>query len=120
MLEDDLYFPSYDTQVKRLMSRSQVTTLVACDKEEPDIIYGWLCYESKAHNPLPALHYVFVKELARSGGVATALFTAAGVSLDSPFFYTFRTPASNAILQRHPAWRDNATYKPVLVRKPEP
>lgn len=51
------------------------TIVVACSKEAPDHIMGWLAYGDDFN--FPVLHYVFVKKDMRKGGVGTRLVRAA-------------------------------------------
>ncbi len=59
--------------VTRLIGRGAV--VVACS-DDPDEIYGWMCIDGRA------LHYVYVKELWRSKGVARALMASLPEALD--------------------------------------
>jgi GNAT superfamily N-acetyltransferase len=67
----DLFFSEQGHQgiVKNLLKRCPV--LVAHAPELPDEIYGWVCFDPAA------LHYVYIKELWRMKGVASALLDAA-------------------------------------------
>lgn len=56
------FFDDYVHVVRSLLARSQV--IVACLREEPDVVIGWMAIEGDA------LHYVLVKPRWRQLGVA--------------------------------------------------
>jgi GNAT superfamily N-acetyltransferase len=59
------------------------TALVTCAADDPDQILGFLVHEG------PVVHYLYVKELFRRKGLATALLDSA--QIPPVFFYTHRT-----------------------------
>lgn len=72
----ELYFSDagHHGVIDRLLRRPDAILSVACDTKDHDEIYGWACWSARA------LHYVYVKELWRRKGVASAL-VAKGPSL---------------------------------------
>jgi len=53
-------------------------TCVLCDADEPDVIFGWICYE---HAPtFTVVHYIYVKNAFRKIGLARRM--VGGVGLD--------------------------------------
>jgi hypothetical protein len=61
------------------------TTVVACCSDEPELVYGWACYERGPQSDV--LHYVHVKERYRQYRVASRLLA----ELSTPVSYTHRT-----------------------------
>lgn len=65
-----------DRKINRLLLRSGVITIVACDREDPDLLFGFACFEPEAREPVGhrgILHYVFVRPELRGRGIATRL-----------------------------------------------
>ena len=71
--------------------------LVACSAEEPDNMYGFVCFEPS--DP-PLIHFVYVKELYRRGGVASALVSA--VTKGERFAISSASPVLEKICRKHP------------------
>lgn len=75
----DIY---YDTRhghhalVVGVLQRARV--LVACSDDNPDQIFGWVCYEPEA-----TVHYIHVKMEMQGFGIATRLLEAAGMKAGS-------------------------------------
>lgn len=72
---DSLAIGKYSKRVEALLSVSK--TIVACDEQMPDLIYGFICYESGLYLGLrdtPTLHYIWVRSQFRNLGIATHLF----------------------------------------------
>lgn len=77
--------------VESLLSRPDLRVLVAYETEaERGVadLYGFLAFEP---GPRPLVLYVYVKEAARRGGVARALFDAASIDPLKPFDYACKT-----------------------------
>lgn len=90
---NDIYFSEQVGQKARILEMlSDCRTLVACDEEEGDCIYGWICAESIEGSVPPVVHYVYVKSSYRRRGLARALLKAAGVG-GAPFWATHETAA---------------------------
>ncbi len=86
--------------VLRLLQRCHV--LVACNLENPEQVYGWVCYVLGPHikEPLePTLHYVYVKLLFRNSGVASKLLERA--LGDRKAIFTHRTEAADSYLRQY-------------------
>lgn len=67
------FFHHYGEIITALLNKSEVA--VACLPDDDDIVLGYAIYE-----PEVCLHYVFVKEVFRKQGVATALTGKANTS----------------------------------------
>jgi len=73
------YFPRWKAVVAHLLDSA--TTLVAVDPEEPDSIFGFLCFDQRANTP-PRLHYAYVLREWRRMHVFRRLMDAAGLVRD--------------------------------------
>jgi ribosomal protein S18 acetylase RimI-like enzyme len=71
---------------------------VACDPEDPDLIVGYVVFETKYE--FPVIHYVYVKEGAREAGLGRALIDRACQGHADRARYTFRTRAAQSLLPR--------------------
>lgn len=67
-IEKEAFFKNYQNVVKGLLLKKAVKVSVACLEDTPDIILGYIVFESKG-----PLHWLYVKESWRKQGVATRL-----------------------------------------------
>lgn len=58
-------------------------TLVACQPEHPDQVYGYL-----VHGPGRVMHWIYVKDIFRRAGVATRLMVEAFGDFKDRIYYT--------------------------------
>jgi hypothetical protein len=70
---DSEYYPAYGPVVETLINRSDV--YIACLREDPDVIVGYLAIENKQSHDI--IHFALVKELWQKMGVGKYLLTAA-------------------------------------------
>ena len=66
-----IFFEQYRTVIDHILAKEDTKVLIACDKQDPNTIFGYLVYEPDV------LHYVVVKEAFWSLGIATTLFEQA-------------------------------------------
>lgn len=97
------YMKLHHLLVERIIARSIVW--VACDAEDPTIIYGFICAEGAS-----TLHYLFVKRRFRGLGIAHRLLNEAGLA-DGPMEFTHLTDAMVSLRKRWPL----AEYNPYLI-----
>ncbi len=67
----------------------QAQRLVASNLDDPDQIYGWICWNKHGHRP--ALHYIYVKLPFRQFGVAKLLLMHAEITKATPMEFTHLT-----------------------------
>lgn len=79
-----------------LASGASVT--VACAKDDPDLIVGYIAFETK--HEFPVIHYCYVKEGAREAGLGRALIDIACQGHADRARFTFKTRAAQALLPR--------------------
>lgn len=108
--------------VQRLLNRDGVSVTIACNAEDTDQIFGFLC--SEVGFSLPVVHYVYVKDDFRRlaskisrcrYGVATQLMHHKGIEPRRSYYYTFRT-AHWASLSRHGAAFGGGIHRPMFAR----
>lgn len=98
-----IYFSRYQTVLDHILGKDEVHTVVACSPEEPDVILGYLVYETPN-----IVHYSFVKEVFRNIGVAKSLLEHLGPSYKT---FTHRTDMLEKYMRNKPEWR----YDPFLL-----
>lgn len=64
-----VYFPNQHALVDRLLKQSEV--MIACDKEDDNHLYGWVC--SQRWKGLEVFHYAYVKKPFRGFGLGKIL-----------------------------------------------
>lgn len=57
--------------IENLLACEDTTTLVACSEEDPNFIFGYICYQQTV---VPIIHYLFVKKFHRGNQIGTQLF----------------------------------------------
>lgn len=95
-----------------ILARGTVT--VACSARRPQVIFGFVVYETNW--PFPLVHYVYVKGLFRSMNIGgTLLSLALGHGTGAPR-YTFKTTNrhARALAQKH-----GMRFSPGLCRQPD-
>lgn len=88
-IPNHLFYEAYRPAVNYLLKRGRVVVVV--ESSVPDVFLGFAVVEDGFKHPV--VHYVYVKPHYRKHGVGKLALSAAGVSLDEPFFYTFHTRA---------------------------
>lgn len=107
-LERELQMRALKETITLLMKNENVYICMACNEENPDQIFGFVCYED-GHD-YPVLHYVYVKALMRGNNIGSDLVAIARGKAKGVMRYTFRTPACRKFLQ-------GAKFNPNLVRR---
>lgn len=81
----DLYQDVLGSYIASFLQRNG-QILIACNPEDPDIVYGWVAYEPVTRLEIPLIHYVYVKKMYRRLGLATAILSKIGVDKDGQIF----------------------------------
>lgn len=91
-MRSTVFFRYYGDLIDRVLKRPGTVVMVACDHDDPDRLFGWLCvsldYIAKG---LHVVHYGAVKSLYRRAGVFRALCVSVGLNEDSRVAFTFST-----------------------------
>lgn len=90
---NSIFFDNYRQVIDRVLSKPESAVLVACMKDEPNIIFSYLVYEPDV------LHYVFTKGAFQGHGFARRLFNKAFGDRKEPLFYTHRTFSKDRLCQ---------------------
>jgi hypothetical protein len=99
-----LFFAEFAKTIDYLLEVAE--TIIACDKENPDVIFAYLIYEPKI------VHYAFTKLAFRRLHIARDLVLYAMENADS-FEYSLKTLTSKKITINYP----NLTYNPFHLMK---
>lgn len=86
-IRSDVYYKGQHNRVAGLLKRGN--TLIACNSEDDDQIYGWLNFEDTEDDGV-ILHFVYVKQPFRKMGIAKRLIEIAKYS-KGEVFYTHKT-----------------------------
>ena len=73
-LDPNWHAAASHTLAERMMRQS---VLVACDPEDPDQCYGWICFDATRR----VLYWIYVKRQFRMAGLGTALMESAFTSV---------------------------------------
>jgi hypothetical protein len=95
-------------QIRKLIDRPGVTTLVACDRRDSSFLIGFACATPAAK----VLHYVYVKQPFRRAGYARQLVLELGIDPLLPFRFTCWTHACRELAAKIP----RATHDPNPAR----
>jgi hypothetical protein len=102
-ISNAVYFPEQHKLIENLLKSSVV--LVACNIEDPDQVYGWVC--ATKIMSVYCLHYIYIKQQFRKFGIARFLMQTSGHNPDIIGLYTHHTNvmadmAKKANLVYHP------------------
>ena len=114
-----IYYQAYASQIQLLLN--SCITLVACNPEDEEQIFGFLCYEPTvsvivrgAEIKCPAIHYLYTKRIFHHYGVAKELLTAAGLLKQAYVACTFSTPDGTALAK---ALDIKTIFNPTVARR---
>lgn len=95
--------------ILKLIARQSVKLVIVSNSDNPDQIWGFVCYQTNQEYPI--LHFLYVKELFRGMGLGLGMVALAKENKHGFLRYTFRTQACNKFLAQ------DARYRPHLARK---
>lgn len=78
-ITNTIFFKWHHKVIEKILDRDSVKILVASPKEEPNIVLGYLVYETMEDKQV--IHYIYVKKSFRRFGIATKLLKESGVEL---------------------------------------
>lgn len=91
-VRNHIFFPHYNHVIDYILSSPEIKILVACHREHPETVFGYIVYEPKI------IHYIYVKKDFCRFGIGRFLWGMAGMIPD----YSHRTLDLVSILKRHP------------------
>jgi GNAT superfamily N-acetyltransferase len=67
-MPEGMFYNQFNKYLKNLIERPQITIKIACLPDDPDVILGYIVYESGC------IHWIFVKDSFRRMGIGKMLF----------------------------------------------
>lgn len=101
-----IYFSEHHKVIEKLAKTSEV--LVACNSEDPDQIYGYMCAEKI--DGIFCLHYVYIKQPFRRLGVGKLLLSSFDRDSEQASVYTHHTKLAEKLAAKY-----NMIYHPYLL-----
>lgn len=74
----DVFFPNHQRALDLALSDPNVLVSIACDHEDPGLIFGFLASEPR----IKTVHYIYVKKPFRERGFAAMLLEHQGIPKD--------------------------------------
>lgn len=105
-IHPQVFFFEHRRVLDRLIRKSQ--SLILCNPEDPDHIYGFAFYELDPLNSI--IHYIYVKPAYRNLGMAKKLIEMMGLDLDKRILCSHLTPISRKLRKQL-----NALFNPYLL-----
>lgn len=105
ILFTDDYATVMHATINRVLDRPETTTLLACDRDDRDFLYGYIVGELA---DTPIIHYAYVKTPYRRSGIARGLLAAIGVNALGRFVYTSKTEIVKDLASKMPRARFDA------------
>lgn len=75
-INDKDFFTYHHILIEEIIKRPSSDILIACDPEDSNVIYGWVCVEAQT-----TLHYAYVKASFRGLGIFTKLLNNSSLPL---------------------------------------
>jgi len=91
-----IYFNEQHKVIERILVKQK--TLIACDKDSPDNIFGYICF-GELQNVF-VVHYLYVKNIDRKLGIARQLLEATKHDFSTVFAFTHFTYAGLAVAEK--------------------
>lgn len=89
------------TQVDQLLDRHDTRAIVLCADADVDKIWGWCCFVANA--PVPAVHYVYVRDIKRGHGAASRMLAHIGAKPLEALIFTMAGPGLSMMRHRFKA-----------------
>lgn len=109
-IPNDTFFQCHHNVIANLLTRSKI--LVIHDLTDPTLLFGWICYEDQ---PLPVVHYIYIKKSWRSLGMGQKLFKASGLPEDFQYSHATFDWWSNGDTKGLECFYPAARYNPYLI-----
>ena len=121
-VSDSVYFfEQRDLLAILLDGPTHAQCFIACSPENPDDCYGWICFD--VADGVPVVHYMYVKKMYASKGLAQAMLRATGIDRHEPAFFTHSPPpifSDDKVVSRwKDGWTKNSawTYNPYILTR---
>lgn len=105
-MTNTVYYSEHHKVLERLAKNSEV--IVACSKDDPTQLYGYICAEKI--EGVFVLHYVYVKHTYRNMGIAKLLLNTLDRDPEQAGCYTHHTRIAEKLAAKY-----NLIYHPYLL-----
>jgi hypothetical protein len=86
-IPSDVYFYKHEPLIARVIEASEI--IIACNPDDQDQLFGFLCYENK--KSWYYAHYIYVKKVFRGMDIATDMLKMSGLDSSLKHLATHRT-----------------------------
>lgn len=107
-IRNEIYFTNHHKLLEKIIARG--TNYVACNKDDPGQIYGYIVGEEV--DGFLVVHYVYVKHTFRNMGIAKLLLDQIGYNPETASLFTHLTDIANKLAAKY-----NFVYHPYLTQK---
>lgn len=105
-IPSEVYFKSHSQIILSILSKSY--TVIACDHEDQDTIYGYAVFELICDQPV--FHYIYLKKSFSGFGIVEKLIENAPFLLNKYVFASHLTPKGLKLIKKY-----KMTYNPYLI-----
>ena len=113
-ISDKDYYKYQHFLIEEILARPTTQVIVACDKLDENVLFGYLVTEKSPIEEREVLHYAFVKQSFQhlgEEGIFPSLIKASHIELDKAIYTHMTKDFEDYVLSRHP----NMKYIPYLV-----
>lgn len=105
-ISNTIYFSEHHKIIEKLAKTSEI--IIACNPDDPDQIYGYICAEKI--DDIFTIHYIYVKQPFRKLGLANFMLSAFDVDMGEPSIHTHQTKTAELLAAKY-----NTVYHPYLL-----
>ena len=109
----DVFASFHKRAVGKILDSPETALIIAGAEGDPDLLLGWICVEKPKKLKGSIVHFLYVKELFRTEGVATQMLNQ--LNLETPILFTAMTRKSSKILVKHKEYFKRWYFEPSLV-----
>lgn len=110
-MEPATYFEYHDEVIHRILDHPDTVVKVACFKEAPEVILGYLVIQLNPTTHPPILQFALVKKEYQRKGIFRTLLQSEGYDLTDPIVYTHHTFPMDELVKKF----NNLKYIPYLM-----
>lgn len=104
-IRSDAFYAGHQKILDSILSSEGVTVVIACDREDLNLIFGFLAYEPEI------VHFVYIKKPFRKMGIAKKLLESQKIELNK----CKTTHVTDEMLEMWTAGKTNIEYDPYLL-----
>jgi len=109
-MANEIYFSNHHKTIEKILKYYSV--IIACNKDDPNQIYGFLC--AGYTDSVFTIHYAYVKHPFRKMGIAKELLKSFNYDPNYAAIYTHDSKIAKYLVKNH-----NIIYHPYIALDPE-